>query len=41
MNQVAEYLPFKPTIGGFVGMLVTVAAMVYVAKKIPVLNKLV
>ena len=41
MDSIKQYLPFQPTLGGLVGMIVTVAAAVYIAKKIPVLNKLV
>lgn len=40
MDSVKPYLPFTPTIGGALGFVVTVAVAVWIARKVPVLNRL-
>lgn len=40
MESVKPYLPFTPTLGGALGFVVTVAVAVWIARKVPVLNKL-
>lgn len=40
MGNLKDSLPFKPTLLGAALFIVAVAAGVYVARKVPVLNKL-
>lgn len=40
MDSVKPYLPFSLTLGGALGFIVAVAAAVWIARKVPVLNKL-
>lgn len=40
MDNLKDSLPFKPTLMGAALFIVTVAAALYVARKVPVLNKL-
>lgn len=40
MDALKESLPFKPTVIGAVVFIVAVAGAIYIARKVPVLNKI-
>jgi len=41
VDSIKPYLPFSPTVGGTLGFILTVAAAVWIARKLPVVSKLV